>query len=82
MFRAEAPIAAAVWSTSIGSGLVTGFTEKPPKPTGNLANAGMYAFNPSVLLDIDDTTPSDIGYELLPRLVGRARALPVEGLLP
>jgi NDP-sugar pyrophosphorylase family protein len=38
----------------------------------------MYAFNPSVLLEIDDTTPNDIGYRLLPRLVGRARALPVD----
>ena len=39
------------------SGLVTGFTEKPPEPTSNLANAGMYAFNPSVLLEIDDAPP-------------------------
>ena len=44
----------------------------------NLANAGMYAFNPSVILEIDDRTPSDIGYQLLPRLIGRARALPLD----
>ena len=61
------------------SGLVTGFIEKPSEPVGNLANAGMYAFNPSVLLEIDDTIPNDIGHQLLPGLVGRARALPVEG---
>ncbi len=57
---------------------MTGFIEKPSEPASNLANAGMYAFNPSVILDIDDTTPNDIGYQLLPRLVGRARALPVD----
>ncbi|MGO8824986.1 MAG: NDP-sugar synthase [Acidimicrobiales bacterium] len=61
------------------SGLVTGFSEKPPEPIGNLANAGMYAFSPSLLLEIHDTPPSDIGYQLLPRLVGRARALTVDG---
>jgi mannose-1-phosphate guanylyltransferase len=61
------------------SGHVTGFSEKPSEPVGNLANAGMYAFCPSVLLEIDNTPPSDIGFHLLPRLVGRARALPVDG---
>jgi mannose-1-phosphate guanylyltransferase len=61
------------------SGLVTSFTEKPPQPTGILANAGIYAFSPSVLGWIDSTPPSDIGYDLLPRMVGRARALPLDG---
>ena len=77
VFRAEHPSQCGVVDID-GSGLITGFTEKPPEPTGNLANAGMYAFNPGVLLEIDDTIPSDIGYGLLPRLVGRARALPVD----
>ena len=45
----------------------------------DLVNAGMYAFHPSVLDEIDGTPPKDIGYDLLPRLVGRARALPVDG---
>jgi mannose-1-phosphate guanylyltransferase len=61
------------------SGLVTGFSEKPSEPVGNLANAGMYAFRPSLLLEIEDTPPTDIGFHLLPRLVGRARALTVDG---
>jgi mannose-1-phosphate guanylyltransferase len=76
VFRAEHPTRCGVVDVD-RSGLVTGFTEKPSEPTSNLANAGMYAFNPSVLLEIDDTIPNDIGYRLLPRLVGRARALPV-----
>jgi mannose-1-phosphate guanylyltransferase len=61
------------------SGLVTGFAEKPPAPVSDLTNAGMYAFQPSVLDEIDGPPPRDIGYDLLPRLVGRARAVPVEG---
>ena len=60
-------------------GMVTGFTEKPPAPVSDLTNAGMYAFHPSVLDEIDGAPPRDIGYHLLPRLVGRAGAVLVEG---
>ena len=77
VFRAEDPSRCGVVEVD-HDGLVTGFTEKPSEPAGNLANAGMYAFNPSVLEELNGTLPSDIGYELLPRLVGRARALPME----
>ena len=38
----------------------------------------MYAFHPS-LLDEIKSAPADIGYDLLPRLVDRARAVLVEG---
>jgi mannose-1-phosphate guanylyltransferase len=60
------------------AGRVAGFTEKPSQPVSDLVNAGMYAFHPS-LLDEIGAPPKDIGYDLLPRLVGRARAVPVEG---
>jgi mannose-1-phosphate guanylyltransferase len=60
-------------------GRVIGFVEKPSEPVSDLTNAGMYAFQPSVLDEIDGMPRSDIGYDLLPRLVGRARAVPVEG---
>ena len=39
----------------------------------------MYAFHPGVLDEIGGPPPRDIGYDLLPRLVGRAKAMPVEG---
>jgi mannose-1-phosphate guanylyltransferase len=61
------------------AGRVTGFVEKPAEPVSDLVNAGMYAFQPSVLDEIDGGPPRDIGYHLLPRLVGRARAVPVDG---
>jgi mannose-1-phosphate guanylyltransferase len=60
-------------------GWVAGFAEKPAEPASDLVNAGMYAFHPSVLNEIDGMPPRDIGYDLLPRLVGRARAVPVDG---
>ena len=43
-----------------------------------MTNAGMCAFHPSVLDEIDGVPPKDIGFDLLPRLVGRARAVLVE----
>ena len=61
------------------SGTVTGFAEKPSNPVSDLVNAGMYAFHPGVLDEIGGPPPRDIGYDLLPRLVGRAKAIPVEG---
>ncbi|MGW4525988.1 nucleotidyltransferase family protein [Amycolatopsis sp. NPDC004378] len=59
-----------------GEGVVTAFLEKPEDPPGNLANAGMYAFSPEVL-DLIGPPPRDIGYDLLPQLVGRARAVSI-----
>jgi mannose-1-phosphate guanylyltransferase len=35
----------------------------------------MYAFSPSVLDDIPVAPPRDIGFDLLPRLIGRARTV-------
>jgi mannose-1-phosphate guanylyltransferase len=62
-------------------GTVTSFVEKPSNPVSDLVNAGMYAFHPGVLDEISDAPPQDIGYNLLPRLVGRAKVVPVEGYL-
>ena len=61
------------------AGTVIGFAEKPSQPVSDLVNAGMYAFHPGVLDEIGGPPPRDIGYDLLPRLVGRARAVLVEG---
>jgi mannose-1-phosphate guanylyltransferase len=61
------------------SGRVTAFREKPERPASDLVNAGMYAFSPAVLGEITQAPPADIGYHLLPLLVGRARVIPVDG---
>jgi mannose-1-phosphate guanylyltransferase len=78
VFHSERPSAGGVVELD-EVGRVIGFTEKPGEPVSDLTNAGIYAFHPSVLNEVDDTPPKDIGYDLLPRLVGRARAVPVEG---
>jgi mannose-1-phosphate guanylyltransferase len=60
-------------------GWMVGFEEKPSHPVSRLANAGLYAFAPAVLDDAPTRRPLDIGYDLIPRLVGRARVLPITG---
>lgn len=78
VFHSERPSAGGVVELD-KVGRVIGFTEKPSQPVSDLTNAGIYAFHPSVLDEIDGMPPKDIGYDLLPRLVGRVRAVPVEG---
>jgi mannose-1-phosphate guanylyltransferase len=78
VFHSQQPSAGGVVELD-AAGRVIGFVEKPSEPVSDLTNAGMYAFHPSVLDEIDGEPPNDIGYDLLPRLVGRARAVPVEG---
>ena len=60
-------------------GVIVGFVEKPKNPASDLVNAGIYAFSPSVLDEIKCDAPQDIGYDLLPHLVGRAKAFLVDG---
>jgi mannose-1-phosphate guanylyltransferase len=76
-FHSEHPSAGGVLELG-PDGRLAGFEEKPAVPASDLANAGMYAFGPELLDEIDSAPPVDIGYHLLPRLVGRARAVPVE----
>jgi mannose-1-phosphate guanylyltransferase len=78
VFHSERPSAGGVVELD-ATGRVTGFVEKPAEPVSDLTNAGMYAFHPGVIDEISGTPPSDIGYDLLPKLVGRARAVLVEG---
>ena len=60
-------------------GRLVGFEEKPARPCGDLANAGMYAFTPEALDFVDGPDPCDIGTHLMPRLVGRARVVGIGG---
>ena len=78
VFHSENPSTGGVVELDAG-GRVIGFVEKPSEPVCDLTNAGMYAFGPGVIDEIDDRLPQDIGYDLMPRLVGRARAVLVEG---
>ena len=77
-FHSPDPSAGGVLETD-ADGRLTGFTEKPARPVSDLVNAGIYAFSPALLDEIGGPPPRDIGYDLLPRLVGRARVVPVQG---
>jgi mannose-1-phosphate guanylyltransferase len=78
VFRSGNPSAGGVVALDEADRIVE-FTEKPTVPASDLVNAGLYAFSPAVLSEIAEKRPADIGYDLLPRLVGNARAVRVEG---
>jgi mannose-1-phosphate guanylyltransferase len=78
LFHAPNPSACGIVEVA-PDGRMTGFVEKPADPPGDLANAGVYAFAPAVLDLIDEPLPRDIGFDLLHRLVGRARAVDMAG---
>jgi mannose-1-phosphate guanylyltransferase len=78
VFRSENPSAGGVIEVDETNTVIT-FTEKPEHPVSDLVNAGIYAFRPSVLDEIDGGPPKDIGFDLLPKLVGRARTVLVDG---
>ncbi|MEP7022213.1 MAG: nucleotidyltransferase family protein [Actinomycetota bacterium] len=78
VFHSENPSAGGVIELDAASRVV-GFVEKPSQPVSDLTNAGIYAFHPSVLDEISGMPPKDIGYDLLPRLVGRATAVAIDG---
>lgn len=56
-------------------GVVLGFEEKVPGPSGTLVNAGTYALRAGLLLDQAPGRPSSWEHDLLPRLIDRG--LPV-----
>ena len=70
VFRAPRPSECGI--VEVADGIVTGFVEKPAHPVSDLANAGIYAFDAGVLDAIPESLPRDIGFDLLPRLVGQA----------
>jgi mannose-1-phosphate guanylyltransferase len=74
VFRAPRPSECGVVEVD-DDGWVAGFAEKPSAPRSDLANAGMYAFDPAVLDLVDADLPRDIGFDLLGRLVGQARVV-------
>jgi len=78
LFRSPNPSACGVVELD-GSGLVTGFWEKPENPSGNLVNAGLYVFRREVQRYLPAEVPADVGGSLMPALVGRAMGVPISG---
>ena len=78
LFRAERPSACGIVEVD-SEGRLARFTEKPVQPNGDLANAGIYVFDPRLFDEIVGPPPKDIGYDLIPRLIGRAQTMLITG---
>jgi len=63
------------------TGMVREFVEKPENPTSNLAFSGLMVATPQVLEYVPSTAPADIGFHVLPRLVGKMAAFRIPGYL-
>jgi mannose-1-phosphate guanylyltransferase len=61
------------------SGAMVGFTEKPERPRSDLVWAGLLVGTPALMAAIPEQTPCDLGHDVLPRLVGRARGFEIDG---
>lgn len=64
-----------------GERIVQQFVEKPTSPMGNSAFSGVMIGTPEMLDVIPSDTPVDIGFDVLPRLVGRMLAFPMREYL-
>lgn len=63
------------------NGVVTEFVEKPVRPKSDLAFSGLMIADTSVLEEVPDKLPADIGFDLLPRLVARMFAFTITDYL-
>ncbi len=52
---------------------IIGFEEKPQHPASDLANAGVYVFDTKVYHQIAAMKAFDLGFDVLPKFVGRMR---------
>jgi len=62
-------------------GIVRHFVEKPEVPPGNLAFSGLMVATPALLDTIPDASPVDLGFHVLPLLVGRMAAYRISDFL-
>lgn len=63
------------------TGLVRDFVEKPRIPAGNLAFSGLMLATPAIFDAIPDTSPVDMGFHVLPQIVGRMAAYRIPDFL-
>jgi len=84
VFRTEAPHLCGI--AEIGKDkVVTGFVEKPKNPVSDLAAAGIYVADRRIFdffpLETFSETPLDLGFHVIPKLVGRMKAYHISDFL-
>ena len=62
-------------------GVVHSFVEKPAQPAGNWAFSGIMVASPQIIDLVPAQRPADIGFHLLPLLIGRMRAFVIHEYL-
>ncbi len=62
-------------------GIVRDFVEKPAKPASNWAFTGVLIASPEIFESVPQKTPADIGFDVLPKLIGRMAAYKVSDYL-
>ena len=67
--------------TADAKGVIQNFVEKPDRPESNWAFAGVMVARPEIIDRIPAQRPADIGFHLLPRLVGQMAAYPISSYL-
>ena len=72
LFRTPSPSACGIAEID-REGRITAFVEKPKVPVSNLANAGLYVVDVAVYREIAEMQAFDLGFEVLPKFVGRMR---------
>lgn len=72
LFHAPNPRACGIAELD-GESRVVAFEEKPLEPRSDLANAGVYAVTAAAWREIADMKAFDLGFEVLPRFIGRMR---------
>jgi D-glycero-D-manno-heptose 1,7-bisphosphate phosphatase len=72
LFRAPNPRACGIAEVD-AEGRIISFIEKPELPKGDLANAGLYVIKAAAYREIARMGAFDLGFDVLPRFVGRMR---------
>jgi mannose-1-phosphate guanylyltransferase len=63
------------------NGVIREFDEKPKKPRSNWVFSGLMIASPAILDGIPRRLPADIGFDVLPRLVGSVLGYPLHDYL-
>jgi len=79
LFRSNQPNKCGI-ATLESDGRIINFIEKPDNPQDNLANAGIYIANPE-LLDYIPNGFADLGYDVLPKLIGKMHGCVICGYI-